>query len=441
MLLLGAALTLALLEAPPAVPALTSLADAERARNNSLPPTRPAPPPRTGRPPARLADEYEGRLKKLNPLLKATEVTHPDYPDLLMRLAQHFDEKQQYFLEQAAHIDVEIAATDPAKSQKLHVLHAKRTKFQAQAREASEQMVKLLKALVSTPALGKSSLIPEALLVYSIELFRLGRDAEAKDAAIRLIQDYPDSPYVTNVYLRFAHYYLAHGKLTDARQLFDMVLTSPAIELHPNANVGLGWSWLRSESGEAPRPDLALTAFVHAIESKIAADDATVRSARDGLVHAFAAAGRPERAAALFQRLTTAPHPTLLLERLALAYTARGEHRESATIYTALAALEPSSPMRCTWQMRNLLTAVAARDPESQLRHTLALADLWRQQRDTSTHAQSVRRQCRDDTRTALTALAQQWHTHDPARTTKLCTTYLDLFPNDPIPQCPAPTQ
>src|SRR5688572_22565233 len=47
---------------------------------------------------AAVAQEIaDTQIEQLKRLLKATEQTHPDYPDLLFRLSDHFLEKKAYF--------------------------------------------------------------------------------------------------------------------------------------------------------------------------------------------------------------------------------------------------------------------------------------------------------------------------------------------------------
>jgi hypothetical protein len=127
-----------------------------------------------------------------------------------------------------------------------------------------------------------------------------------------------------------------------------------------------------------------------------------------------------------------------LLERLALAYFARGQHRESAVIYRDLQRLYPSDPQACTWQTRLLLTAVAAHDHNAEQREALRLADTWRQYRE-SGHPRSLRSRCRDDARAALTELTLHWRSLADPRADATCAAYLERFPHEPK-ICDAPT-
>ena len=128
------------------------------------------------------------QIEQLKRLLKATDPSHADYPDLLFRLSDHFLEKKAYFENQVGALYEEIYAAEEAKNKtKADQLKAKQAKFEAQAKESSEQAVKVYKVLVSSPQLGKFKRLDEALYFYAFELGQLKREAEMKEAYIRLI--------------------------------------------------------------------------------------------------------------------------------------------------------------------------------------------------------------------------------------------------------------
>ena len=118
-----------------------------------------------------------------------------------------------------------------------------------------------------------------------------------------------------------------------------------------------------------------------------------------------------------------------------LAYFARGQHRESATVYRGLLKRHPDDPETCAWQTRLLLTAVALHDRDAQLREALRLAAAYERLPDRQSAASTVTR-CRDDARDALTDLTTQWHTADPPRAIKTCAAHDRLFPDHPLPHC-----
>lgn len=429
---------------PSAVSPLDARIAAERARNASQPPVVVAAPeryaPRLRAVTRHVAgDDCPGCPQRLRRY--PARVDDPEgYSQVLLALVAHFEAKRSRALAEVAAIDVEIAAARGRRA-KVEQLQGRRARSLARADEDGEQVLKLLKALVSTPQLGKGPNVEEGLYLYVLELDLQGRDGERTAARQRFAREFPNSRYQSHLVHALAHRRLAHNQLTAARASFEELLAIPGSELHPDAHVAIGWSHLRSEAGEAPRPDLALAAFIRALEALPPGGvaDPRRRSAQDGLVHAFAAAGRPGRAVALFTRLVPAgpvEDPAVeLLERLGLAYFARGQHRDSARIYGELLRLRKDDPRACGWQMRVLLAAVAFHDHAAQLREALRLGDMWR--RGAVELPPDVSQRCHDDAREALSDLADRWHTAAPSRTEKICAAVRRLFPDEPIAGCP----
>jgi hypothetical protein len=401
--LLTAALRLApVLAEPPQPAALSAFIAAERARSASLPPRLPSPPPRLSTRMDLLVAEYR-RNSPPNARVRLLSPSDPRYPDDLLRLAGFQDEQRTVCLAEYARLAAEV----PDDPQRASRIRERQVKLTALADEAADNLLRLLRNLVRSPELTPH-LTDEWLYLYALELTARDHRLEATDTLARLAADFPRSPLLPHLKLVVAVHELTRGRLLRARQLFTMVLASPARELHAHARVGLGWSWLRAAPDAPLRVDLAVDNFIHAYTANPGAplDPALRTSREDGLVHAYAAAGRPDRAAWLFTRLADTPgerRSTALLERLALAHFARGEHRESAAIYRALQALHPDDPRQCAWQARLLLAAIADRDPVARARETRRLADLDRHWTTAQLHARADRRRCNEATR-ALTA-------------------------------------
>jgi TolA-binding protein len=210
------------------------------------------------------------QIEQLKRLLKATDKSHADYPDLLFRLSDHFLEKKAYFENQVGALYEEVYAAEEAKNKtKADQLKAKQAKFEAQAKEASEQAVKVYKVLVSSPQLGKFKRLDEALYFYAFELGQLKREAEMKEAYIRLIQDFPNSQYIPNAYLSFADYYFGQSKIGDALQLYEKVITFKDSPVYAYALYKMAWCHLNPVGTADPRYDLSLDFFVKTIAATL----------------------------------------------------------------------------------------------------------------------------------------------------------------------------
>jgi tetratricopeptide (TPR) repeat protein len=119
--------------------------------------------------------------------------------------------------------------------------------------------------LVSAPQLGKFKRLDEALYFYAFELGQLKREAEMKEAYIRLIQDYPNSQYIPNAYLSFADYYFGQSKIGDALQLYEKVITFKDSPVYAYALYKMAWCHLNPVGTADPRYDLSLDFFVKTI--------------------------------------------------------------------------------------------------------------------------------------------------------------------------------
>ncbi len=255
------------------------------------------------------------QIEQLKRLLKATDPSHADYPDLLFRLSDHFLEKKAYFENQVGALYEDIYAAEEAKNKtKADQLKAKQAKFEGQAKEASEQAVKIYKVLVSSPQLGKFKRLDEALYFYAFELGQLKREAEMKEAYIRLIQDFPNSQYIPNAYLAFADYYFGKSKIGDALQLYEKVVTFQDSPVYAYALYKMAWCHLNPIGAMDARFDRSLDYFVKTITATLegrAGSEANAkqlrRDARRDLVQAFVQAGKPSKAWEFFQKIGNGP--------------------------------------------------------------------------------------------------------------------------------------
>lgn len=401
---------------------------------------------------AAVAQEIaDTQIEQLKRLLKATDVSHPDYPDLLFRLADHFLEKKAYFETQAGALYEAIYQAEEAKQKsKADQLKAKQAKFEAQAKEASEQAVKLYKALVTTPQLSKYKRLDEALYFYAFELGQLKREQEMKDAYIRLIQDFPSSQYIPNAYLSFADYYFGQNKIGDALQLYEKVITFKDSPVYAYALYKMAWCHLNPVGTADPRYDLSLDYFVKTIQATLegrAGSEANAkqlrRDARRDLVRAFVMAGKPSKAWEFFQKVGDGPKPEedmsrKMMELLAVQYFGQGMYTESTYTYHKLQELFPEDPQTCEWQGRVVINALATDNKEVQWAETARLGEYWEKFKN-SNYKDAIKRKCRDETLDTMKQMATVWH--DEAEKTKNANTYalaekayegfLKTFPKD----------
>jgi len=395
-----------------------------------------------------IADTQIDQLKRL---LKATDVAHAEYPDLLFRLSDHFLEKKAYFETQSGALYEQIFQAEEAKQKgKADQLKAKQAKFDAQSKEASEQAVKLYKVLVTTPQLSKYKRLDEALYFYAFELGQLKREQEMKDAYIRLIQDFPNSQYIPNAYLSFADYYFGQNKIGDALQLYEKVITFKDSPVYAYALYKMAWCHLNPVGTADPRYDLSLDFFVKTITATLegrAGSEANAkqlrRDARRDLVRAFVMAGKPSKAWEFFQKVGDGPKEDenmsrKMMELLAVQYFGQGMYTESTYVYHKLQDLYPEDAQTCEWQGRVVINALATDNKEVQWTETARLGEYWEKFKN-GNQKEAIKRKCRDETLDTMKQMATVWH--DEAEKTKIEATYalaekayegfLKTFPKD----------
>jgi TolA-binding protein len=401
---------------------------------------------------AAVAQEIaDTQIEQLKRLLKATDPSHPDYPDLLFRLCDHFLEKKAYFENQSGALYEEIYKAEEAKQKgKTDQLKAKQAKFDAQAKESSEQAVKLYKVLVTSPQLGKFKRLDEALYFYAFELGQLKRETEMKDAYIRLIQDFPNSQYIPNAYLSFADYYFGQNKIGDALQLYEKVITFKDSPVYAYALYKMAWCHLNPVGTAEPRYDLSLDFFVKTIQATLegrAGSEANAkqlrRDARRDLVQAYSQAGKPTKAWEFFQKIGDGPKEDenmsrKMMELLAVRYFGQGMYTESTFVYEKLQELYAEDPQTCEWQGRIVINALATDNKDVQWKETAQLGEYWTKFKD-GDYKQAIKRKCRDETLDTMKQMATVWH--DEAEKTKNESTYalaelayegfLKTFPKD----------
>jgi len=395
-----------------------------------------------------IADQQIEQLKRL---LNATDPSDPEYADLLFRLADHFLEKKAYFELQSGALYEEIfQAEESGNKAKAGQLTAKQKEFDKKSKEASEQAVKLYKALTTSPALSKYKRIDEALYFYAFELGALGREQEMKDAYVQLIQSYPNSQYIPNAYLSFADYYFGKGQIGDALRLYEKVITFKDSPVYAYALYKMAWCHLNPIGTAEPRYDLSLQYFVNTITATLegrAGSEANAkqlrRDARRDLVRAFVMSGKPSKAWEFFQKVGDGPKEDenmsrKMMELLAVQYFGQGMYTESTYTYHKLQELFPDDPQTCEWQGRVVINALATDNKDVQWTETSRLGEYWEKFKN-GNQKEAIKRKCRDETLDTMKQMATVWH--DEAEKTKNEGTYalaekayegfLKTFPKD----------
>ncbi len=374
------------------------------------------------------------QIKQLQRLLQATDINHPDYPDLVFRLADHFLEKKAYFeLQEGSLYEKIYDAEEAGKKTQAKQLKAKQRKFIKQAKSASESAVKLYKHLTEKQELQKYSRQAEALYFYAFELGQLKRETEMKAAYVKLIQNYPNSKYIPNAYLSFADYYFNNQQIAEALKLYEKVITFKDSPVYAYALYKMAWCHLNPIGTAEPRYDLSLQYFVNTIKATLegrAGSEANAkqlrRDARRDMVQAYSQVGSTTKAWDFFTKYGNGPKKEedmsrKMMELLAVRYFGSGKYTESTFVYKKLQDLYGDDPATCEWQGRIVINALATDNKGVQWQETSKLGEYWTKFRDGS-FKKSIKRKCRDETLDTMKQMATVWH--DEAEKTKNEDTY-----------------
>lgn len=395
-----------------------------------------------------MADKQIEFLKRL---IRSTDKADAEYPDLLFRLADHQLEKKAYFELQAGLLYEEIyAAEDSGNKAKAKQLEEKQKRFQAQAKESSEAAARVYKALVMDPKFQQYQRMDEALYYYAFELGALGREAEMQEVYKRLINNYPDSEFISQAYLAFADYYYNKAEIQNAVRLYEKVLSFKDSPVYAYALYKLAWCHLNPIGTAEPRYDKSLNYFVQTIKAtkegragSEAAGKSLRRDARRDLVRAYVHAGTPSKAEGFFNSVGVGPgkdenDSRKMMELLANQYFGNGMYTESTFVYKQLQTTYDGDPSECDWQSKIVVNTLATDNKEVQWKETAALGQYWTEYKD-SKFKKAVKKKCRDDALDTMKQMATVWH--DEAEKTKIDRTYelaelaykdlLSVFPKD----------
>jgi hypothetical protein len=395
-----------------------------------------------------MADKQIEFLKRL---IKSTDKSDPEYPDLLFRLSDHYLEKKAYFDLQGGKLYEAIYdAEDAGNKAKVKQLKQKQKRLQSQAKDASGKAARVYEALVKDPAFGTYKRMDEALYYYAFELGELGEEIKMQDAYKRLINNYPDSQFISQAYLAFADYYFGKGQIQHAVRLYEKVTQFKDSPVYAYALYKLAWCHLNPIGTAEARYDKSLNYFISTIKATIegragseAAGKQLRRDARRDLVRAYVHASKPTKAWDFFQKHGVGPRKDendarKMMELLANQYFGEGKYTESTYIYKKLQDQYEGDAATCEWQSHIVVNSLATDNKEVQWNETKALGEQWMSFRD-GKFKKAIKRKCRDDALDTMKQMATIWH--DEAEKTKLERTYqlaenayenfLVVFPKD----------
>ena len=395
-----------------------------------------------------MADKQIDFLKRL---IKTSEDSDAEYPDYLFRLADHYLEKKAYFDLQAGSLYQKIYdAEDNKKKDLAKQLKEQQKRHLRDAKDSSEKAARIYEALTANPKFASYNRMDEALYYYAFELGELGEETKMQAAYQRLINDFPNSPYIANAYLAFADYYYTKGQIGNAVRLYERVTQFKDSPVYAYALYKLAWCHLNPIGEFDARYDKSLNYFVATIQATKegrAGSEANGkqlrRDARRDLVRAYVHAAKPSKAWAFFDKVGNGPDKDeadaqKMMELLANQYFGDGQYTESTSIYKKLQDLFPEDVKTCDWQGKIVVNTLATDNKEVQWAETNNLGKFYTKFNE-GDYKKSQKKKCKDNALATMKQMATVWH--DEAEKTKLDRTYelaenayevfLQTFPGD----------
>lgn len=410
---------------------------------------RPAPPkPAAGAPKPVSATDVLAALGDAQPireeqiaLLKGLIADTPDSEpvekaDLHYRVAELYAQRERFHRLEATEDDIAAGAGGPDAA-------ARRTSSQAHARDAKRALAEAIasyRAIADRASFRVYPRMDRALfaLAYALQQQQGPSSKDARQVWKRILDEHPQSEYVSEAHLAFADYFFGAGELANAETFYRKVLQFPRSRVYLYANYRLGWVYLNLDRAEdAGRQFLQVVRDTQGD----AAQTTLHAAAKKDFVRAFADFGQVGKAWATFARLDRAGAPRMQAA-LADLYLEQGKSAEAIVAYRELVAQAPQDPELCVWQARvahAMLSAPGATDADK-VAEIERLVKLHGAVQARNLLPPAAARACRDEAAAMAGDHARVWHdeghrTRNPAtlaHAARLYDAYLAAFPDAP---------
>jgi tetratricopeptide (TPR) repeat protein len=358
---------------------------------------------------AKINDQLIGKLQRL---IRITEDTDTEKPDLMFRLAELFAEKQRYYTFRAGEMDEKIGSAR-SPSQKQGYLSEKKG-FEDQERYWLLEAVKIYIEICNSPKFKKYPKMDEVLFYLAYMLQQVRREEQARVFFQRLIKDHPSSKFIPDAYMSFGVYYFQTGDMDSARKIFDRVTQFKESRVYGYAMFLKAWCWYNLSQYKK-----SLETFEQVIEiaraqrktNKLA--PTLERDSKMNMVLPYSRVEPIEVGAAkawnYFRRFGGEMAPKMH-ERLAEVYWEQGRYKLSTQVYHELMRNFPASQSFCNWQysiVRNTISTGQLRDQVQELQR---LSAVWEYARDKKFLKPDKFEECEQNTQAMLHELATVWH-------------------------------
>jgi tetratricopeptide (TPR) repeat protein len=372
---------------------------------------------------AKASTLREEAFKGLIELIKETEVSDPDRPELLFRLAEQYYDLSKAEGFRAREMDDIVADCDAKRvtGPKCSGVHEKRDGFEKNATKYRTEAFKAYVEIVKSKPDWKD--IDKVLFSIGYTLHELGKEEQARDFYKKLIKEHPDSPYVPDALLSFAEYYFYEGDMDTSLRAYIKVSAYKDSRVYGFSLYKQAWCYYNlGDFEESIKKFIEVISYSAAEAAKGAKDKISLaKEAKRDMVLAYSHVGTPGKALAFFKKYGGDADGNWMLARLADIYYDQGKFKEAIATYRQVIALDPDSDGNHNLQFKILQCAMAIGDKKEIVKEMHRLSELLAVMETKSKDKAKVD-EARRTTADVLREIATTWHRE--AQVTKNKDTY-----------------
>ncbi len=394
--------------------------------------------------------EIEGAKKEIqDAVIQQLEMLIDDTPDseveekadLLFRLAELHAQQQRYHRlktqEYLLKSDTSKKAADKKKWKGESEKAAKKSK------ESLLAAVKAYKRIADKSSYKNYANMDKVLFYYGFTLQQGKYNKEARNVYDRLKNDYPDSPFIPEVYVVFGDYYFEQAgvdpdnfkdHLGNAAQNYKKTLEYPKASVYTYALYKMGWVYLN-----LGKHQLALETFfkVADLTKGDKKKEPLNRAAKKDIVRAYAEVGDAEKAHNFFKRVDKG-YAFEMYQLLGDVYIEQGKAEKAIFTFRDLMKVDAKHKNVCLWQYNVAHSMMTAGNNKQKVDEIENLVKLYGAYKDKKILPAAESEECHDNAAAMAGDMARAYHnesmkTLNPetlAYADRLYHVYLDVFPD-----------
>lgn len=361
--------------------------------------------------------------------------------ELLFRLAELHAQQQRYHRLKTQEFTIKADSAKKAADKKKW-----KSQADASAKKSKEALLSAVKAYKRLADNGKFknySNMDKVLFYYGYTLQMGKYNKEARNVYDRLKNDYPNSPFIPEVYVVFGDYYFEQAgvepenfkdHLGNAAVNYKKTLEYPKSSVYTYALYKMGWVYLN-----LGKHQMALETFfkVADLTKGDKKKEPLNRAAKKDIVRAYAEVGDAEKALNFFKRVDKS-YSFEMYQILGDIYMEQGKAEKAIYVYRDMMKIAPKDKNVCNWQYNVAHAMMTAGSNKQKVDEIENLVKLYGAYKDKKILPAAESQECHDNAAAMAGDLARAYHNESMktlnAETLqyadRLYHVYLDVFPD-----------